>query len=428
MDSSLADVALASLLFVISGATASFLAIRVGISVLPFWIISITLVSVGLATRWPGSPLFLGQADGDLYLDWAGEITQTWQSGESWPYPLWPGKGFFPLIIAGFQYFVGPALISVVVFNSIVFSFSILILQHATALVFGTRPKWSIVFLTLSNASILVHAPAVLRESIFWLGLSAGILALAYFHNKSDLAGAVTLTFGITTMLAIRPNLGLIMSFLVFTVALSFWTFRKGQVSLGRTVLGVCLVLAASLATILSYPAMFGTDDLQHRVRKTAMELGTEGVTSALSVETSSAPEFCSSFPLLQLVFEAGLRLPSIMFGPFPWEVGADLVWVLAILSGLHWLFILATSTALILGLRPVNPVAFSLYGVAGIVILVLSATMANYGIIVRFRVVAELFLLPLSLAYLGRFSGQRAYKPEGLVFRVLVRTAKKSI
>jgi len=409
MDNTGPDLALAAGMFALSAVGATFLAIRFQVAVFPYWVISFALVIVGIVTRLPESPLFLGQDDGTSYLAWADEITLAWTSGNVVPGPLWPGKGFFPLIIAAFQTFVGPTLVSLIVFNSIAFSFATMLIQRATSLIFGLNPKWTIVLLTLSNASVLLHAPAVLRESIFWLGLSMGVLSLAYYQNRFDRAGLGTLILAVSTLLAIRPNFGLILSFLVVTTACVLWIFRKGLVTLSRTATGLFLIVGASLATFLSYPVMFRTDDLQNRVKKTAMELSEEGVNSTLFLDRTTAPDLCSSSELFQLACEASFRLPAILFGPFPWELGADAVWIFAILSGVHWLVILTTSTFVAFKLRGVTPVIYGLYALAGLTVLVLSVAMTNYGIIVRFRVIAEIFLLPLSLAYI-----QRAFWPKG--------------
>jgi len=80
------------------------------------------------------------------------------------------------------------------------------------------------------------------------------------------------------------------------------------------------------------------------------------------------------------------------MFGPFPWEIGSESIWIVLILSTVHFLFLLTTSVLFIYQKRNRNVASLSFLGLSLVTLVVLTAVMTNYGIIMRFRVVAELF------------------------------------
>jgi hypothetical protein len=118
-------------------------------------------------------------------------------------------------------------------------------------------------------------------------------------------------------------------------------------------------------------------------------------------VEEVPVAFLCDSASYLGILCDSLARLPALMFGPFLWEIGPEPVWIVVIASTLHFLFLFGTSVLFLFQKKQRNLATLGLFSLGLVTLLILATILTNYGIIIRFRVVAELFLLPLSLGFL---------------------------
>jgi hypothetical protein len=422
MENLLPDLLVSALLVLPCGLIAVLVAGKWKLSVLPFAALLLVLVATGLVTRLPLSPLFVGLEDAGYYLNWASEIVRAWKSGEPWTDGIWPGKGVWSLVIALLSFFPGELFISLIVLNSVVFSFSALLLQRATHLLFGAKPTWLFVLLMATNPGVLLYGPSPHRESIFWWGVSAGVVALAHLFRDHKLPGLLWLLASTFVILAIRPNLGVVISYLLVASSVAIWGTRKGARSLKRMVPGLVL----TLALVASFPASFqflaGVEDVEERVAVVANGVALDGGGATTAFPESSLPQissgaescgdsadpdngardfFCDLGAYVSVLCDAVSRLPRLLVGPFVSEIGPEPVWLFASISAAHFLFLLATSVLYLLRREGRNWRSFSLISLGLSSLVVFATVMTNYGIVVRFRVVTEIFLLPTAAALL---------------------------
>ena len=362
------DLTLAVSIIVSAGCVAFLVTRRWRLSPVPFWVIASLLILVGLSTQLSASSFYVGLSDGGYYLDWGFAISEAWREGlpwndsAVWPHSVWPGKGLWPLAIAVLNYFFGPVLVSLIVLNALTLAFSVILLQKATVLLFGVRPKWTVIALVLTSPPLLLWAPTLFREAIFWFGISSGILAVAYFYRGANPVGVGFLLLSVAVTLGIRPNLGVIIVYPLVVAAIGVWAMRKGTSRPGRSFVGATLV-AVLIATFL--PAsefLIGTEDVAEAVGVTADYLGRDAVTTAVPIPLEvpvvggEVPvAFCVSASYVRLLCDSLARLPFVMFGPFPAEIGSESIWIVLILSTAHFLFLLTTSVLCIFQKRNRN-------------------------------------------------------------------------
>lgn len=376
------------------------------VSFVPFMVIGPALIATGLATQLPFSPLFIGLNDGGYYQQWGYAVSDSWRAGEPWEgRGFWPGKGFWPLIIAGFHFIAGPVLISLVVFNSLLIAFSVVFLQKSTELLFGVKPRVVFIALTLTSSPILLNGPTLLREAIFWLGISVSVAALTYLYRAHWVTAISLLALSVLLILAIRPNWGVILAYLIACAALAIWVLQTKPGLKLRTVIGVgcSFVLALSFAPALSYLA-YDPSGLEEHVKTVSLGLSGADVTTAVRPSPGTPADIPPAFQqFLDSTLGASIaRLPFLFLGPFWWEVGPEPIWPVVIASTLHYWFLLVTGAALLVKRKNRSVTAFVLLIMSLITLASLAPVITNYGIVIRFRVVAEILLTPLSAAYVA--------------------------
>lgn len=375
------------------------------VSFVPFMVIGPALIATGLATQLPFSPLFIGLNDGGYYQQWGSAVANSWRAGEPWEEVFWPGKGFWPLIIAGFHFIAGPVLISLVVFNSLLIAFSVVFLQKSTELLFGVKPRVVFIALTLTSSPILLNGPTLLREAIFWFGISVSVAALTYLYRAHWVTAITLLALSIFLILAIRPNWGVILAYLIACAALTIWVLQTKPGLKLRTVIGVgcSFVLALSFAPAFSYLAT-DLSGLDERVETISSALSSSDLTTAVRLFPGTPADIPPAFQqFLDSTLGASIaNLPFLFLGPFWWEVGPEPIWLVVIASTLHFWFLLVTGAALLVKRKNRSIAAFVLLIMSLITLASLAPLMTNYGIIIRFRVVAEILLTPFSAAYVA--------------------------
>jgi len=372
---------------------------RFGVSKWVAPIVVPTVFFVGLVLWVPSSPFFI-PSDGSYYQAWGYSLSQSW-TGQSAPLESTPpGKVVWPLIIGVFHFFLGPVVVTLIAFNSIVFGFSVVALQKAILLLTGKNPTWSILLLVLSSAPFVMFGPSVLRESLFWLGASGGVLALCYLHHGRIPAGLFSLIAGSALLLLIRSDAGVVIVYALMVVSV----FQIGFVLGKRSRLQKTLACLALVGLLASSPLAFD-----------GMRPGpTDGEIVAAAHEDLNRPSVISGFNnlydcgtetsggsgmLIAILCHSAVNLPQAILGPFFWEYGPEPIWLISGLSTLHFLFVLALSLVFLTNKEGRGWVPIGIFLVAGLSFIMFSGLLSNYGILIRFRATTEILLLPLAVS-----------------------------
>jgi hypothetical protein len=376
---------------------------RFGVSKWVAPIVVPTVFFVGLVLWVPSSPFFI-PSDGSYYQAWGYSLSQSW-TGQSAPLEstLWPGKGVWPLIIGVFHFFLGPVVVTLIAFNSIVLGFSVVALQKAILLLTGKNPTWSILLLVLSSAPFVMFGPSVLRESLFWLGASGGVLALCYFHRGRIPAGLFSLIAGSAVLLLFRSDAGTVIVFALMVVSVFQIGFVLGKRSRSQKTLASLALVGLLASSPLAFDGMRpGTTDgkivaAAHKDLSGPSVLS--GFNSADNLNTCDTATSGGSDLLITILCHSAVNLPQALFGPFFWEYGPEPIWLISGLSTLHFLVLLALSLVFLTNKESRGWVPIGIFLVAGLSFIMFSGLLSNYGILIRFRATTEILLLPLAVS-----------------------------
>lgn len=376
------------------------LSARIGVSALPIYVCSPLLFVVGLLLYVPASPFFM-MSDGDLYRQWGSSIASQWRGdGVALDRPIWPGKGFWPLIIAILSLLVTPISVSLVALNTITFGLATVLLQKSVLLISRQRARWITAFAVLTCVPIVLFAPSILRESIFWLGVSGGVLAVAYMVPQKVRLALANFAWSSLVLLAVRPDAGVVFVY-GFAAVLAVLAARAIIGPPAWRFIAATGVLA-SLA--VSAPFAFGLlreDAEVDTISNVADALSGSEVNSSFVGDGAQILQgnFCDASLILRVGCGALENLPRTMFGPFIWEIEPQPVWIAASLSTLHFLAVLALAGYYVSTRIGRNLTSFSLVAVAALSLVMFAAILTNYGIVMRFRMATEIVLLPLAIA-----------------------------
>lgn len=405
------DLLLCLLVFLVSGYLVIGLLRRWALPLTPFFAIAGVLIVVGLLTQSAASPFFLGLSDGSYYLSWGRDISGAWQQGEAWNLrPIWPGKGIWPLAIAVFTYFFGELFFFFIVLNSLLVGFSAVALQRATDLLFSFKARWSLVAAILTSPAILLWGPTFFRESIFWFGICSFLLAFAYLRIGKISVSVAFLAVSTTTLLLIRPNLGIVLVSLFITTWLAYWAIAGTGNAKTRLLVGLLGLLVVWASFPGAFKVLAGGENPAETVAVVSEWISVSATTGIKVAETDQVDELgeevgsilCERSQFLENTCQAISRFPNVFFGPFPSERGPEPVWIFSTLASLHYLalFGVAALGAVRVRRKELSGVTLVLISIA--TMLLYASVMTNYGILSRFRVVSELIVLPIFLAQLG--------------------------
>ena len=87
-----------------------------------------------------------------------------------------------------------------------------------------------------------------------------------------------------------------------------------------------------------------------------------------------------------------------VLLGPFWWEIGFQPVWLLAVGSTWHFLLLVVLSTLFFIRSRETRPIVASLGVLAIFSLAVFGALLTNYGLLLRFRAMTEILLIPTAV------------------------------
>ena len=399
---------------------------RFGFKVSPLFTLLGLITLSGLLLHHPQSSLFL-PSDGLYYSDWGERIAGMWEGNGVIDKPLWPGRGIVPLLVGILEFTLGAHTFSMIAIGSVATTFSYLLLKISAQVAFGAqRLSWLPMVLFITGLPIVLYGGGILRESYFWLGCALTVLAVALYSKGRILKALGAFLVGGTVLLAIRSDLGLAIIYTVLgAVALSGLMSGMRQKNI-KTALQSAITLVILL---LSGPSLLDTvrpDWTPEQIEVTAMDLsraevataierpevGTPIDPSTLSAEraevgtpidpsTLSAERaaWCQSAVLAKLVCEISNSLPAVLVGPFPGELFTSPLSVALSVGTGHFLLVSSLALLAFRWVPPGSHLFFTVLTLTGFAtLLIIAALLTNYGIIMRFRAVSEIFLFPLAL------------------------------
>jgi hypothetical protein len=402
----LPDFAMAVLLSVGGGGLLWLVSRKMGISSVPFVVVVPALILVGLGLYLPVSPFYL-PSDGGYYQQWGYGLSNSWAGGPALlDRPLWPGKGFWPLIIAIFHSVVGPVTITLIVFNAVVFGGMVLCLQKSVVLLTGQNTRWFMVFVMLSSTPFVLFGPSLLRESIFWLGMSGGVLALAYMLRDRIRLAVASASWGALLLLVARPDAGVVIAYAFVGVIVVLLGFLGPIRSVVRGAAAVAILGALVISAPFAFDFVRGGADAG-LIDRTAQELSAPDVETGFSGppdRNDPAPDearqsFCEDVLVVKVACDGLRNLPYVFFGPFYWEYGPEAIWIIAGLSTLHFLLLVGLATIYLLSKEGRHWVTAGALCVAAVSLIMFASILSNYGILIRFRAATEVILVPFAIA-----------------------------
>jgi len=375
------------------------LARRFGFKVTPLFTILGLITLSGILLHHPQSSLFL-PSDGLYYSDWGERIAEMWTGSGVIDKPLWPGRGIVPLLIGILEFTLGAHTFSMIAIGSVATTFTYLLLKISARVAFGTqRLNWLPMVLFITGLPIVLYGGAISREPYFWLGAALTVLAVALYSKGHILQSLGAVLAGGTLLLAIRSDLGLAIIYTVLgAVALSSLVSGTKQKKI-RTVLQSIVTL---IILLISGPSLLDTvrpDWTPEQIEGSAMDLSRPEVTTAIERPEAEQAAWCESGVLAKLVCEISNNFPAVLVGPFPGELFTSHLFVALSLGTGHFLLVGSLALVAFRWVPPGSHIVFAVLTLTGLaVLLMIAALLTNYGIILRFRAVSEIFLFPLAL------------------------------
>lgn len=409
MENIIADSIVAAI--VLTGGTFALrgLSRRINVQPLPLYVCLPIFFTIGMVLYLPMSPVYLS-SDGELYQAWGNSIAASWRDeGDALDRQLWPGKGFWPLIIAVLTIIVGPVHVTLIALNTIIFGGAIVAMQKATLQLSGDRSKWSMVVVVMTSVPFALFGASLLRESLFWLGVSGSVLALSYMRSHKIRLALIHFTWSALLLLAVRPDAGVVFAYATAGVLVVLIGLRL-KLHPGVRASSIALAL---LVLALSAPSAFSglrEDADVSSITTVADALSDSGVNSAFTddssasedAQTSAWPplaEACDSALVVRVLCGGVENLPRALIGPFPWEYQGEFVLIAAGLATTHFLGIAVLAGFFISTRVGRTWESAAIVAVAGVSLLMFAAILNNYGILIRFRAATEILLIPLALS-----------------------------
>lgn len=237
--------------------------------------------------------------------------------------------------------------------------------------------------------SFALWAPQVLRESLTVMCVSLIVLLVFVAVMRKHLYLLVLAVLPLALLTWIRSTLGLSVAFAVAVAAIYFYLGRSPR---GEQVRRAFLVVAfVSLPLSLSF--------IMNALGLTAERI--VGSTAELAETASSGFPGLGWHATLPQIFS--ITVPRVFIGPFPWELRPSGVMLLAGLEWLCWVYVLVMASRTIRMAHNDGPLTGAAWVmpffilVTGLILIGLSMTVANYGILARFRPIAVVALVPVA-------------------------------
>jgi hypothetical protein len=264
--------------------------------------------------------------------------------------------------------------------------------------------------LFITGLPIVLYGGGISREPYFWLGATLTVLAVALYSKGYIPQSLGVFLAGGTLLLAIRSDLGLAIVWAVLGAVALFHLVSGMQEKNVRTVLQSMVALAILL---LSGPSLLDTvrsDWTPQQIEGAAMDLSRPEVNTAIERREVTKPDtWCESGVPEKLICEVHNNLPAVLVGPFPGEIFSGPAFIAISLGTGHFLLVGSLALLAFRWVPPESHIVFAVLTVTGAATLfIIAALLTNYGIIMRFRAISEIFFFPLALLALENLFRRR--------------------
>ena len=412
------DLVLASVLFLLFAGVVALTkkSISIGLGLLG------TCLSLFLLGIWRFQPeAFLPPAGDDgYYFDWGVEIAGVLREEvEGSSRPIWPGKGVWPAVIAITHLLVEGAFLAPLALATVASVSLALALHRATVLIIGHSAPFALAFLILMQPAFLGWGPTLNREAFFWLGTALLVLGFAYYIRENYMKALSSGVAGAFLVIGLRYEVGIPLAYLMLCAALAYYVsqppiamagqrFHKWLVALPVLAISTLITTAGFLWARI--PTLFPIFPLAVAGESGSLAdagesgsladavvqlyLNNEVNRSYLSTDAVTTAFQVSENPILGVI-EGAFRA---VFGPFLSEMGPSLVWSILALSTLNFLLVVGLAMVFLLSSRS-RFFEYSGLALAALGCLVIIAfAITNYGMVMRFRFVSQILLIPLAI------------------------------
>ncbi|WP_140425553.1 hypothetical protein [Cryobacterium sp. N21] len=349
----------------------------------PGVLLYISLVAIGcLVTAFFG-PFFLAP-DGPIYDAQAHGFASDLRNERN-DIGLTNGKEGWPILLGSVYYVFGRVTFVGVIINCLATASSAVFVARTAQIISGTFSSKKMYLWYVCTPLFAVLGPSLMREALCWLGISMICYALASLWNgrigRLWIGGAGLFIFGtVRTSLAILVLCALILGLLIVVL------IRK-KMRLTLTVTSVISVIIASTALSVALDSLGVTEESLQLNRVYISVDATTGFAAS-----SLQPGVGGFLTMALQVF------PRLVLGPFLWEFGLAPVWVWVGANSIAWLAILYIAIRSIRRMKD-GTIGVILLAASGLLLLAMSVSLTNYGIVVRMRGSTMIMLLPLVIS-----------------------------
>ncbi|WP_104199815.1 hypothetical protein [Cryobacterium sp. Y29] len=350
----------------------------------------IYLVVIGCVVVTFFGPFFLAP-DSPIYDEQALGVAESIREEET-EAALTNGKEGWPILLGSVYYIFGRVTFVGIIINCVATAVSAIYVTRTAEIIFGSSSRRRMILWYLCTPLLALLGPSLLREALCWLGISLMCFALAsVFRGRVSAlwTGAIgVFIFGaVRTSLAILVLVALILGWLIVVL------IKKKK----RLTLLLASVMCVTLASTVLRLALNGLG-----VTEASLQANREYI----SVEATTGFSSGSLQPGIGGFLTTAVQgFPRLLFGPFPWEFEFAPVWIWVGINTIAWLTILYLAIRSTFQIQE-KTISLVLLTAAGLLLLAMSVSLTNYGIVVRMRGSTMILLLPLVL---GKYAPRRS-------------------
>lgn len=388
-------------------------------------VILLVLFILGISSYLVLGPFNL-YPDAVYYHDGGLEILKWWEGTGPNPYgEFWNSlmnKRAWPTVIAAIYWLVGVQPAAILLFSIVLLgSTSVFLASSITVLSPDKFDGKLFTYFFLIAPFVFIFGVSLGREAIYWLATSILIYGSSKLFQRKNLESILPLAAGSLLLIVFRPNLGIPQIYAFGIPLFIMWVFRSFPINLLRvaliailgTLIGFSVFPAKELITADAYDVVqtryFLSEGANSGFSSIEINLESETIEPSVQPTTSTkSQEDGNSF------WDYGLyslqTLPRGMFGPFPAEFSFKPVMVFSEINLFYWIIIVGlTIYGIARNLRRAQGLLF--LSISLLIITIISSLLTNYGILIRFRAIAEITLIPYAFSVFMDIIGSKRLK-----------------
>lgn len=322
-------------------------------------------------------------------------------------------KQAWPFVI-GFVYLIfGVSPLVVIAINSALGGITVLLLTKTTALLSNSAPNRIAMFLFLLNPMVIIAVPSLSREAIFWASTALYCYGLALLLRNVDIKTILILSLGAISMLVFRPTLAaFVIGFSCLALSsVALVTAKTGKNSLHKWLGPKKIKIFSSLVFVFTLAVLFvalylfrGTD--APTISQTRKALS-DSATSSFKFQISHIGPLDQSLfgSVIDSIWVGLQSFPRIFFGPF-FEDQISSTLLLFLEANLFiWIIVWSFATYHFWKVPSQRLLSGVNLLISLMVAFLFSMILSNYGILVRFKVIPLIFLIPFASMGISLFS-----------------------